>query len=387
MLRLGLSIGPFVIAGLITLGAGPTASFYVQGGAAIAIVVLLLVLKDPERTLAAVDTEQSEAVAAAARPEGMVATFRRNRRVLGTVGVGAAALSALRQSRQVILPLWAVAIALDPEVSAVIIGVAGFIDFALFYTGGWVMDRFGRMWVVMPVTIGLAIGHILLAVTGLLPWPLVTFAVVAGLLSIANGLGSGVLMTLSADLAEPENPGPFLALWRLLQGLGGAAAPLVIAGVTALASLPVAAAVIGVLGLGGAWVFGRSLPPVRPAFAAGSARRGPTRRGGARVSGASRVLRIAAAVILDADGRILLVRKTGTDAFMQPGGKLEPGESAAECLVRELHEELALEVAVADLEPIGRFAADAANEAGGTVDCDVSGSEVSTRRCATTRAA
>ncbi len=89
------------------------------------------------------------------------------------------------------------------------------------------------------------------------------------------------------------------------------------------------------------------------------------------MSGASRVLRIAAAVILDADGRILLVRKTGTDAFMQPGGKLEPGESAAECLVRELHEELALEVAVADLEPIGRFAADAANEAGWTVDCDV----------------
>lgn len=83
------------------------------------------------------------------------------------------------------------------------------------------------------------------------------------------------------------------------------------------------------------------------------------------------VLRIAAAVILDDDGRMLVVRKLGTEAFMQPGGKLEPGESSAECLARELHEELALEVGAGELEPVGRYAADAANEAGWTVDCDV----------------
>lgn len=83
------------------------------------------------------------------------------------------------------------------------------------------------------------------------------------------------------------------------------------------------------------------------------------------------VIRIAAAVILDADARMLVVRKSGTDAFMQPGGKLEPGETAAVCLVRELHEELALEVPLRELEAVGRFTADAANEAGWRVDCDV----------------
>ncbi len=83
------------------------------------------------------------------------------------------------------------------------------------------------------------------------------------------------------------------------------------------------------------------------------------------------VLRIAAAVILDAGGRMLVVRKTGTDAFMQPGGKLEPGESGAECLARELDEELALRIAVAELAPLGRFEAPAANEPGWSVDCEV----------------
>jgi len=83
------------------------------------------------------------------------------------------------------------------------------------------------------------------------------------------------------------------------------------------------------------------------------------------------VLRIAAAIILDEHGRMLLVRKRGTQVFMQPGGKLEPGESAGECLVRELAEELGLAVDAASLDWVGRFDAPAANEPGHLVDCDV----------------
>ena len=74
------------------------------------------------------------------------------------------------------------------------------------------------------------------------------------------------------------------------------------------------------------------------------------------------VLRVAAAIITDAAGRTLLVRKTGTTAFMQAGGKIEPGESALDALVRELREEVGLEVDLDTTEYLGSFRAEAANE-------------------------
>jgi 8-oxo-dGTP diphosphatase len=83
------------------------------------------------------------------------------------------------------------------------------------------------------------------------------------------------------------------------------------------------------------------------------------------------VLRIVAALLVDPQGRALLVRKAGTTRFMQPGGKPEHGESAAEALSRELEEELGLIVHPRDLRYVGRYSADAANEAHTVLDAEI----------------
>ncbi|PTT19559.1 NUDIX hydrolase [Microbacterium sp. HMWF026] len=84
-----------------------------------------------------------------------------------------------------------------------------------------------------------------------------------------------------------------------------------------------------------------------------------------------RRIHVSAAVITDADGRLLVVRKAGTTAFMQPGGKPEPGETPAQTLARELAEEVGIRVSPDALEPLGRFTASAANEPGFAVVADV----------------
>ena len=73
---------------------------------------------------------------------------------------------------------------------------------------------------------------------------------------------------------------------------------------------------------------------------------------------------VAAVVLRDATGRVLLVRKSGTHRFMLPGGKIEVGESPAETAVRELREEVGAELLPSALDFLGDWTAPAANEPG-----------------------
>ena len=85
----------------------------------------------------------------------------------------------------------------------------------------------------------------------------------------------------------------------------------------------------------------------------------------------SKTIRIAAALLIGSDGQTLLVRKRGTQAFMQPGGKIDAGEQPAQALARELHEELGLRIDPAAAQYLGHFSAPAANEPGFTVEAEL----------------
>ncbi|MEA3046439.1 MAG: hypothetical protein QOJ53_771 [Sphingomonadales bacterium] len=82
---------------------------------------------------------------------------------------------------------------------------------------------------------------------------------------------------------------------------------------------------------------------------------------------AANVIRIVAALAMDGEGKTLLVRKRGTSAFMQPGGKLRDGELPLVALEREIREELGCGVEAGSGRALGTFSAPAANEPGSTV--------------------
>lgn len=89
------------------------------------------------------------------------------------------------------------------------------------------------------------------------------------------------------------------------------------------------------------------------------------------MSDRTREIVIAAAMLIGPDGRTLLVRKRGTAAFMQPGGKIDAGETPVLALKRELREELALEADMAAAAYLGRFEAPAVNETDAIVIAEV----------------
>lgn len=85
----------------------------------------------------------------------------------------------------------------------------------------------------------------------------------------------------------------------------------------------------------------------------------------------TRSILIAAALLLDGNGRTLLVRKRGTAFFMQPGGKIEPGEQPVHALARELNEELGMAISPTQATFLGTYTAPAANEPGFEVRCEL----------------
>ncbi|MGX5697626.1 MFS transporter [Agromyces soli] len=258
--RGGWAVGPFVAAAIISATGSPETVFWVLVGACVAVIVVLVLLPDPERVFGAA----GRPVPAGEAQHGVIRAIVDHRAVLARVGTGIGLLAAIRASRTIILPLWAVSIGMPPEAAAIVIGVSATIDFCLFYVSGQVMDRFGRLWSAIPGLVGLSVGHLILAFTHDAPGNEAWFTFVALLFGVANGLSSGVLMTLGSDLAPKGHPSAFLAAYRTIADTGQAVAPLVVAGVTLVASLAAASATMGVLGFIGAGMLLRWVPRYVP---------------------------------------------------------------------------------------------------------------------------
>lgn len=282
--RLGMFAGPFVAVTLLAVTGDELAAAWFFGACLLGLILLVLLGTDPEEQLAregmapwtppaeqvrndiADDTgESTTGSIPAAERHGVFRTMWRFRGVLLRLGLSTATLSAIRQARMYLLPLWGVSIGLDATTISLVVGITGALEFALFYTSGQIMDRWGRLWAAMPSMVLMSSAFLVLAFTHDLADAATWFTAAAIVIGIGNGLSSGILMTLGADIAPPDDPAPFLGSWRLITDAGGASAPLIVSILSAASTLSVATGVIGAIGLLGAVGFAVHVPRYAPA--------------------------------------------------------------------------------------------------------------------------
>jgi MFS family permease len=247
--RIGFFVGPFLGAVAMRF-LGNQGAYWIHLIAALLAAAVLLVLPDVE----AVRRTRASRAAAAQSTAGVI---REHLPVLRTLGSAAMLVGAVRASRQVVIPLWAQHIGLDPQTTSIIFGLSGAVDMLLFYPAGSVMDRLGRKWVAVPSMLVLGLAHLLLPLTH----GVASLTSVAILMGIGNGLGAGVIMTLGADASPPIGRAQFLGAFRLFADTGNGAGPFLIAAVTALSGLGPAVVVMGVAGWAAAAAMNRWIPP------------------------------------------------------------------------------------------------------------------------------
>ena len=242
--RVGLFIGPFIAAAIVTRWSiGAAYGFAaVMSLAAAALTAFLPDISTSHRTAGGPDTRRHRSV---------ISVLLEHRRVLMTLGLGILIISAARATRQSIVPLWAQSIGLSAATTSVIFGISAGVDMLLFYPGGAIMDRFGRVYVAVPSMIVLGLGFLLLPLTS----GATSVGMVAALMGLGNGISSGVILTLGADASPSQDRAQFLGGWRVCSDLGNAAGPLVVSVVSALATLAAAAVTMGlVTWAGSAWL-------------------------------------------------------------------------------------------------------------------------------------
>jgi len=252
--RIGRFSGP-LIGGLVADVLGFRASFLLMGALYILALVVVVLFVPAYKSQA-----NSESLKFTDYLRQIGATIQSHYRIFTTIGAGQLFAQMVRSGPKVIIPLYAAdVLGLNITSIGAVIAIGAAIDMTLFYPTGVVMDRLGRKFAILPSFaiqgLGLALIPLAGSQTGL--------ALVAALIGFGNGLGSGTMMTLGADLAPPATRSEFLGIWRLIGDTGFTIGPLVAGAVAGAFALPTAALVMAASGLTATAIFAFLVPETR----------------------------------------------------------------------------------------------------------------------------
>jgi MFS family permease len=244
-LRFGWVLGP-IAGGFMGKIYGLQSVYFGQAAICFLAVIFLLIGSSHYRLGSRV--QKGEPFRAPGIP--FLRTLQGKGRSVLLVGLVVITLQMLRIGRQILIPLWGERIALDVAAIGLIFGLSRAVELVLVYPAGMLMDRLGRKWAAIPCLVIQSVALALIPVSG----DFSGLLLVSLLAGIGNGLGSGLVMTLGADLAPRTSTGEFLGIWHMMSDIGATSGPLLIGIVAQGLGLQTAPLLIAGLGIAGAWL-------------------------------------------------------------------------------------------------------------------------------------
>ena len=239
--RLALLVGP-VLGGYLVDQIGFTTTFLICG----AVNGLGLFGAAPPRGQEPLQQGEPETTRLS-----LWAALWRYRSLLLKGGLAPALVVAVRNGRYVVVPLIAAELGLSPSATGALVTIGTGADLLLFPVAGYLMDRHGRLYAIVPSLSLIAVGLVMLSAAD----SALTVGVAGAVMGIGNGIGAGSMLTLATDLAPREARGQVLSGLAVLQDGGTLLGPLIV-GITAdLAGLGASAlALAGVVVVAIAWL-------------------------------------------------------------------------------------------------------------------------------------
>ena len=154
----------------------------------------------------------------------MLTALRRHWRILAKAGPAAGLAVAVRQGRYVAVPLIAAELGLSGSATGSLVAVGTGADLLLFPLSGYLMDRFGRLYAIVPSFTLVTAGLVILAYSH----TALMVAVSGAVMGIGNGIGSGTMLTMASDLAPSEARGQVLSGLAVLQDTGSLLGPIIV---------------------------------------------------------------------------------------------------------------------------------------------------------------
>ncbi len=238
--RLSVFVGP-VVGGLLVDTAGFTWTFLVCGAVTAAGLAGGM---DRGHSNAAPESQSVERVP-------LFAALWRYRGVLLKAGIPSGLVIAVRQGRMLAVPLIALELGLSPTVVGGLLAIGTGADLLLFPLSGYLMDRFGRLYAIVPSFLLVSVGLVLLGYAD----TAAQIALAGMVMGVGNGIGAGTMLTLASDLAPADARGQVLSGLAVLQDTGTLLGPLIVGLVADAAGVSASAfALAAVMVLATAWL-------------------------------------------------------------------------------------------------------------------------------------